>query len=422
MSNQRYRVLFIGSHPVQYQAPIFRRFAARTDLDVHIAYCTLQGAEPAHDPDFGVTVQWDVPLLEGYSWSHVPNLGSGSTSFFGLCNPGIWKLIRNGNYDAVVCFTGYVCATFWIACLAAKLSNTAFLFGTDATTLTPRDGRAWKISFKKIFWPRLFRLADQAIAPSSGTRDLMLDLGIPAEHITLVPYSVGNEWWVRQASQVDRSALRSSWGASINDAVILFCAKLQPWKRPLDLLRAFAQAKLSNTILVFAGAGPLRSQLESEAVTLGVSARVRFLGFLNQSQLPAIYTSSDLMVLPSEYEPFAVVVNEAMCCGCPVIASDRVGAARDLIAPVCSQFVFPMGDIDALAAILRKALADRVRLAAIGRAGPIHMQSWSPTQNVAATVDAVRLAVSRMGRRPSRPLSDSTAPHATPTAQDRLHQ
>jgi glycosyltransferase involved in cell wall biosynthesis len=396
MPERRYRVLAVATHPVQYMAPIFRRMANHSALHLHVSYCTLRGAEAAHDPEFGASVKWDVPLLDGYAWTHVPNHGSGADSFFGLFNPGIWKLIRTGNFDAVLCFTGYRCTTFWIALLAAKLSKTTFLFGADATTLAPRDGNRWKIMVKKTLWPLLFRLADQVIVPSSGSLDLMLSLGLPSERVTITPYSVDNDWWIQQSSRVDRSATRTAWGASPNDAVILFCAKLQPWKRPLDLLRAFAKAKPSKALLVFAGEGPLRPQLESEAVALGASSRVRFLGFVNQSQLPAVYTSADLMVLPSEYEPFAVVVNEAMCCGCPVIASDHVGAARDLVAPVAAEFVFPSGNVDRLATILKDAVTDRTRLQSVARAAVAHIQTWSPERNIAATVDAIRIAVARL--------------------------
>ena len=422
MSEGRYRVLAVASHPVQYMSPIFRRLAAREDLDLHVAYCSLRGAEPAHDQDFGATVQWDVPLLDGYAWSHVPNKGSGADSFFGLRNPGVWKLIRRGRYDAVLCFTGYVCVTFWIALLAAKLARTAFLFGTDATTLAPRDARSWKVGLKKILWPRLFGLADQVIVPSSGSRDLMVSLGLPPERVTLTPYCVDNDWWMQQSASIDRNAVRESWDASPGDSVILFCAKLQPWKRPLDLLRAFAKVDLENAFLVFAGEGPLRPQLESEAANLGITNRVRLLGFVNQSQLPAVYSAADLMVLPSEYEPFAVVVNEAMCCGCPVMVSDRVGAARDLVAPVRPSFIFPCGDVAALAAALQTAIGDRALLQSLRRAVVAHVQTWSPAQNIAATMDAIRIAVSRLGRRTAQSLPGSPAAQtAAPTSQ-KLHE
>ena len=196
------------------------------------------------------------------------------------------------------------------------------------------------------------------IVPSTGALEMIKCLGIPAERITMTPYSVDNPWWKSQSAKVDRRAVRSQWGVSEQQSVILFCAKLQLWKRPMDLLRAFADAKLSQAVLVFAGDGPQREELEAQAARLGLQQRVRFLGFVNQSQLPAIYTSADVMVLPSIYEPFAVVVNEAMCCGCPVMVSDRVGAARDLVAPVRADFVFQAGDTAALTRILRTALAD----------------------------------------------------------------
>jgi glycosyltransferase involved in cell wall biosynthesis len=401
MSERRYRVLAIASHPVQYAAPIFRLMARHPRLDFHVAYCSLRGAEAGHDPEFGRSVKWDIPLLDGYAWTHEPNRGSGSESFFGLYNPALWKVIREGRFDAVLCYTGYLRASFWISYFAAKLSRTAFLFGTDSTGLTSRDGRTWKRAFKRLAWPWLFGLADQVIVPSSATRDLILSLGISCDRITLTPYVVDNEWWFEQSAAVDRSAVRASWGAEPEDVVVLFCAKLQAWKRPFDVLRAFAKSDRPTARLVFAGDGPLHAQLAAEASALGIASRVRFLGFVNQTQLPAIYTSADVMVLPSEYEPFAVVVNEAMCCGCPVIVSDRVGAGQDLIAPICPEFIFPVGDLDALAALLSGIPGDRPLLQRIRELGLAHLQTWSPQRNVAATVDAIELAAWRVrGKKP----------------------
>ena len=413
MPESRYRVLMIASHPVQYMTPFFRRTRLQTSLDFQVAYCSLRGAESGHDPEFGTNIQWDVPLLDGYAWTHVPNKGSGADSFFGLCNPGLWRLIRNGHFDAVLCYIGYVRASFWIACLASKISNAAFLFGSDATSLTPRDGSAWKLPLKKFLWPRLFRLADQVSVPSSGSRDLMLSLGIPGDRITLTPYCVDNDWWTLQSSRVNRAATRAAWAIPPDAAVVLFCAKLQPWKRPLDLLLAFAKADLPHTYLVFAGEGPLRPQLEAKAAALGVASRVRFLGFVNQSQLPAVYTSSDLMVLPSEYEPFAVVVNEAMCCACPVAVSDRVGAGRDLVAPVNPGFIFPAGDVEAIARLMSRAVSDPAGLRELGRRSVVHMRSWSPERNVALTAEAIAVAVSRKHHRAGNspvPASKSSIP------------
>ena len=360
-----------------------------------MAYCTLRGAEAALDPDFGTTVKWDIPLLEGYKWVELPNRGSGGAGFFGLINPALWKLIRQGRFDAILCYTGYIRASFWITWLAARFSRTAMLFGTDAISLESRPARRWKAAVKKLLWPILFRLADQVIVPSSAGRELMLQLGIPAELVTLTPYAVDNAWWNEQSGLVDRNRIRAGWGASPETIVILFCAKLQPWKRPLDLLHAFAQAKLSNALLVFAGDGSLRQQLSAESKRLGIADRVRFLHFVNQSRLPSVYASADLMVLPSEHEPFAVVVNEAACCGCPAAASDRVGAARDLIAPVNPSLVFPCGDVAALSQILREAAANPTQLREQGVAARRRMDTWSSQENVAATLQAIACALGR---------------------------
>src|SRR5260370_90472 len=288
MPDRRYRVLAVATHPVQYMTPILRRMSKHPSLDFQVAYCSMRGAEASDDPEFGANIQWDVPLLDGYSWTHVPNRGSGAESFFGLFNPGLSKFIRSGNYDAVLCFIGYVRASFWVALLAAKLSKSAFLFGTDATTLAPRDGRAWKTALKKILWPSLFRLADQVIVPSSARVVLM-----------------------------------------------------------------------------------------------------RFLGFVNQSQLPAVYISADLFVIPSGYDPCPVVVCEAMLCGLPVVLSDQIRGRFDLVRPGETGDIFSCGDISALAASIQKLLSGSVALAEMKLNALHRMATWSPQQNIGATLEPV---------------------------------
>jgi len=387
----RYRVLLISSHPVQYASPIFRQMAKHPRLDIQVAYCSLQGAEAAVDCDFGMEVKWDVPLLQGYPWVHVPNKSRrpGLGRFFGLINPGLWKLVSTGGYDALVIYTGYTYASFWIALAAAKLHRKALLFGTDAHQLTPRDGKSWKIPVKRFLWPQLFRLADVVIVPSNPGAAMMRSLGIPQERLVVTPYVVDNDWWTKRAASVDRDAVRRGWGVPEDASVTLFCAKLQSWKRPMDLLQAFAKANVLNSHLVYAGEGPLRAALQSQANSLGLAGRVHFLGFTNQSQLPAVYRASDLLVLPSEYEPFGVVVNEAMLCGCAAIVSDRVGAGHDLVSAGQNGYVFPCRDVDALAAILSDVLQQPQQLRRLGDAARRRMEDWLPAQNIQRLIQAV---------------------------------
>lgn len=393
--NPRLRVLLVSSHPVQYAAPLYRLYSADPRLDVTVAYCSLQGARPGPDPEFGVEVAWDVPLLDGYRWVHPLNRSPRPAlrGFFGLLNPGLWTLIRDGEFDAVVAYTGYRNASFWIVAAAAKTSGAALLFGTDAHEFRPREGRGWKIWLKRGLRPRIFGMADVVIVPSSGGVELMGRLGIPHERVVLTPYVVDNDWWQGKASRLDRAEVRARWEVPCDAVTVLFCAKLQPWKRPMDVLRAFAKANVANAYLVFAGEGPLRNELEAETCKLDVADRVRFIGFVNQSQLPAVYRASDLMVLASGYEAFGVVVNEAMLCGCPVVVSDRVGARYDLVRENETGFLYPCGDVEALADILTEVLPDRHRLRRMGEAAEKRMGTWSPRENTEALVRAVERAV-----------------------------
>lgn len=398
MSESRYRVLVIASHPVQYCSPLFRLLAQHPQLDFQVAYCSLRGVEAGYDPEFGRSVKWDIPLLDGYAWTHVPNRGSGSESFFGLNNPGLWQLIRRGHFDAVLCYTGYIRATFWISYVAAKFSGTPFLFGTDAASIKSRDGRRWKLVFKRLLWPILFRLSSQVLTASSTGKQMMRSFGIPEGRISMTLDTVDNEWWTEESDRVDRANVRATWSVDPAERVILFCGKLQPWKRPLDVLRAFAIAAIPRSSLVFAGDGDLRARIEAEASALGVSERVRMLGFVNQSQLPSVYRASDIMVVASEYEPFGLVVNEAMLCGSVVIASDKVGAVGDLVVEGRTGFVYPCGNIQALASAIRQIFAEDSTLCVIADRARSQIRSWSPQASVAALVEGIARATHRSRR------------------------
>ncbi len=396
----RFKVLLVASHVVQYATPQFRLLAADPRVDALVAYCSLQGAQKGVDPEFGVEVSWDVPLLEGYRWVEAANRARrpGLGRFFGLVNTGLWKLIRQGRFDAVVIYTGYAYASFWIAAAAARSSGAALLFGTDGTSLQPRDTRWWKRWLKPRIAPGIFKMADVALVGSAAGAELMRSIGLPEERIGLTPFAVDNDWWAREAAGVDRAATRRTWDVPEESAVVLYCAKLQAWKRPQDALRAFARANAADAYLVVAGEGPLRGELEREARALGVAQRVRWLGFVNQSKLPATYTAADLLVLPSEYDPCPVVVCEAMLCGLPVVLSDAIRGRLDLVQPGKTGFIYPCADLEQLAGILRQALSDRPALRAISAAAQRRMQTWSPRENLEAMVDAIARAVRRKGR------------------------
>lgn len=108
--------------------------------------------------------------------------------------------------------------------------------------------------------------------------------------------------------------------------VVLYVGRLVPVKGLDLLLPAFARTAPNDAVLVLVGEGESRDMLESMAETLGVTDRIRWVDYRDGAGLYAWYERADFVVLPSRYEPFGAVVNEALVFGCPVVASDRIGA------------------------------------------------------------------------------------------------
>ena len=187
-----------------------------------------------------------------------------------------------------------------------------------------------------------------------------------------MPYAVDNEFFLTAAERArpNRERLRAELGLNPGRAVILFASKMQPHKRAADLLEAYARLSPDGVAepaayLVFAGDGEERASLERRARELKWDS-IQFIGFRNQSELPAMYDLCDLFVLPSEHEPWGLVVNEAMNAGKPVIVSDRVGAGPDLIEDGVNGFVYRTRDVAALADRLRRLVDSSEHRAAMG--------------------------------------------------------
>jgi glycosyltransferase involved in cell wall biosynthesis len=121
------------------------------------------------------------------------------------------------------------------------------------------------------------------------------------------------------------------------------------------------------------GDGALRSHLEAEAKATGWHS-IHFLGFRNQSELPAIYELSDVFVLPSSFEPWGLAVNEVMNAGKAVVVSDQVGCASDLVLEGQNGRTFPVGEIEAFADAIRWALT---HASSAGEASLKRIQTWS---------------------------------------------
>jgi glycosyltransferase involved in cell wall biosynthesis len=129
--------------------------------------------------------------------------------------------------------------------------------------------------------------------------------------------------------------------------LVLFAAKLQPRKRPMDVVMAMDRLdRPANLVMI--GDGPLRPAMESLALR---RPWMRTLGFVNQKEIGEWYGAADLFVLPSEHEPWGLAVNEAMAAGAVPVVSDAVGCGPDLVTSEVG-WVYPTGDIGALASAI----------------------------------------------------------------------
>jgi glycosyltransferase involved in cell wall biosynthesis len=117
------------------------------------------------------------------------------------------------------------------------------------------------------------------------------------------------------------------------------------------------------------------------------------LGFRNQSELPSIYALCDAFILPSEAEPWGLVVNEAMSCGLAVAVTDAVGAGPDLVRGAGE--IYPCGDVMALASILARWATDPAELRASRASARQRVSTWSLEATAAGVLAGVAKALNR---------------------------
>jgi glycosyltransferase involved in cell wall biosynthesis len=141
--------------------------------------------------------------------------------------------------------------------------------------------------------------------------------------------------------------------------------------------------------LLFVGDGAERESLERRARQTGWSS-IKFLGFKNQTQLPPYYDLCDVFVLVSEYEPWGLVINEVLNAGKPVIVSDQMGSARDLVRDGENGFVILDGDIGALTDRLGILTRDPASAGEMGVRGLARVSQWNFESDAAGLIAALR--------------------------------
>lgn len=268
----------------------------------------------------------------------------------------------------------------------------AFLW-TDSNVHGDEPG--WvRRAFKKRLLPKVISWSRGVMVCGRFGREFFLRYGADPAKITLCPYEP-DYGLISSIPAEQVGAVAGRLGLDPERKRIVFCARLIDVKRADLAIDAFAQFahRRPSWDLVIIGDGPLRDWLRWRVPT-DLRHRVIWTGFISDQQtVGAIYRACDVMVLPSDYEPWALVVNEALAAGLALVVSSVVGAGAELVRDGVNGRVFPPSDRDALAAALLDATTPD-RLEAMRLAAPRVLEEW---RRSADPVQAVRAALQRAG-------------------------
>ncbi len=348
------KLIQLISHPIQYQTPLYERLAADPDLDFEVWYCSKIGLDVKTDEEFGVAVKWDIPLLSNYSYSFLKNYARHESlhTFLGLCNFGIVRKLWHLPPKSILWIHGWNYMTLLLGVFGGKLlGHRIFLRGDNTAVIEEKKPNTVTKKIKTFWLSRvIFKLTDTFLAVGNQNKDYYRMLNVPEKKLVFAPHSIDNQRFThfREQHKNNVAHIRQELGIPLSKKVVICSGKYIDKKRPLDLLKAVQMLpNRSDIFIVFVGEGNLRADMETFIQANDLQQNVLLTGFINQSLMPKYYLVADLYVMCSGmYETWGLSTNEALCFGLPVILSDMVGCAYDLVDG--NGFRYVSGDIDAL--------------------------------------------------------------------------
>ncbi len=330
------KIAYIVSHPTQFEVPFFRRFEKMKPEILHVYYYNVGNAEGNLDEELGIKVKWGIDLYKDYQYFRL----SGKKRL-----AEVQSQFMDESYDLVV-ISGYnsqflirlifLCKRMGIP---AALKLDTVLFASE--TWPKRMYRSMLIYLCQKYFCHFF-------VTGSLCEQYLQSYGVKEQYISCVSYVIDNHFFKTGSnlSDIERMTFRHELGVKGDQKVILCLSKLVGRESPWDVLEALHNIERKDLHLIVAGDGPDRDQLKERASDLNIP--VTFLGHWPYKELPKLYGIADLFIHPAANEPWGVSVQEALACGLPVIASDRVGSAYDLIRPGENGFVYKYKDFSAL--------------------------------------------------------------------------
>jgi len=378
---QKKKLAVITTHPIQYNAPLFKLLNQESlSFIIKVFYTQSRSQETVHDKGFGITFKWDIPLLDGYEYAFVNNVSAnpGTGSFRGIITPDLIKKIEEWHADAVVVF-GWSFSSH-LRAIRYFHGRIPVLFRGDSNLLDEPSGFSIKKLLRRMFLRWVYRHINYALYTGKANQQYYLTHGVKKKQLLFAPHSVDNDRFSgdNEAYENKAASWRADLGIKQNNCVFLFAAKLIKKKDPEILIKAFITLKQKDAVLIMVGNGDFETELKERYKH---QSQIFFIPFQNQSMMPVVYRLGDIFVLPSQGpgETWGLAVNEAMACGRGVIVSDKCGCAADLVQPGKNGYVFRHGNIESLLSCMRSGLNNYKQL---GYNSYRLIQNWSYSATV----------------------------------------
>lgn len=387
------RLAIVVSHPINYFVSWYRATHSSTNVDLRVFYCCDWGVQRYKDPEFGMDVEWDTPLLDGYAHEFLPIARRPKRlDFWETDNPLVGQALDRFSPD-VVLVHGYARRTNWRATAWARRRQVPVMVYSDAGG-SPTQPSFLKRLVKDQILRRFYRSVDGALYVGDNNVAYYRRWGIPDDR--LFPGTLPVDTDTLRATAPGRDQARKTicerWGIPADAFIVLFVGKYVGRKRPLDLVKAAAALARAGLPVwaVLVGEGAERAAMEAFCRENAVT-NVVLTGFVNQSAIAEYYAASDALAVVSSHDQHPLVVTEAMSFGHPLIVSDWVGCVgdNDTARRGVNALVYPAGDVDALAQAIQSLCQDRVMYRAMSAASMRLALEHTPQAAAQQLADAV---------------------------------
>jgi glycosyltransferase involved in cell wall biosynthesis len=373
------KLAIITTHPIQYNAPLFKLLQQRGNVLVKVFYTWGKKVmEEKHDPGFGKSIQWDIPLLDGYDYEFVENIAKdpGSHHYNGINNPGLIQSIKDWGADGVLIY-GWAFKSH-LKVMRYFKGKIPVLFRGDSVSLISLP--PIKKIARKFLLRWVYKHINYALYVGSNNKKYFEEFGLGESQLIFAPHAVDNERFnlgvKNETGQIYK--WKHALGINPGEIAFLYAGKLDENKNVRIAAEVFSELENIHAHFIIAGNGATEQQLKDD---FSLNEKIHFLPFQNQSKMPVLYGLSDVFLLPSLSETWGLSINEAMACGKAILASSACGAATDLVKDGQNGFVFLSNDKDDLELKMKLMTENTNTLAEMGAESAKIIKEWTFGKN-----------------------------------------